>query len=82
MGSGCISGCIFDVQGSSPDQQDASYLWAYGRVFRCDEVIGTGLPEPQMGIRPHELRIYDGWVGYFPMSLLDPYTGGPPAPRK
>jgi hypothetical protein len=76
------SGCIFDVQRTSPDQQEASYLWAYGRVFRCDDVVTTGVVEPQMGIRPRELRIYDGSVGYFPMRLLDPYTGSLPPSRK
>jgi hypothetical protein len=76
------TGCIFDVQRTSPDQQDATNIWGYGRVFRCDDLVTTGIIEPQMGIRPKELRIYDGWVGYFPMRLLDPYTGTPPAPRK
>ena len=76
------AGCLFDVQATSPDQQDPSYVWAYGRVVRCDEVISTRLPEPQMGIKPHALRIYDGWPGYFPMSLLDAYQGAPPPPRK
>jgi hypothetical protein len=75
------SGCIFDVQRTRPDQQDASYVWAYGQVFRCDDLIETGIPEPEMGVRPHELRIYDGSLGYFPMSLLEPHTGAPPAPR-
>jgi hypothetical protein len=75
------SGCIFDVQRTRPDQQDASYVWAYGQVFRCDDLIETGIPEPEMGVRPHELRIYDGSLGYFPMSLLEPYTGAPPAPH-
>jgi hypothetical protein len=27
-----------------------------------------------MGIRPH-VRIFDGWVGFFPMNLLEPFTG-------
>jgi hypothetical protein len=75
------SGCIFDVQGTSPDPQDKSSIWAYGRVFRCDDVPPTGVVEPQMGIRPKVLRSYDGWVGYFPMTLLEPYTGTPPASR-
>ncbi|HLZ27579.1 MAG TPA: hypothetical protein VKV73_09690 [Chloroflexota bacterium] len=75
------TGCIFDVQRTSPDQRDASYVWGYGRVFRCDDVVTTGIVEPQMGIRPRELRVYDGSVGYFPMRLLEPYTGSPPAPR-
>ena len=76
------SGCIFDVQGTSPDDVEADYVWAYGRVVRCDDLIGTGLPEPQMGIKPHALRIYDGLPGYFPMRLLEPYAGGTPPPRK
>lgn len=76
------SGCIFDVEGTTADQQESGYLWAYGRVVRCAELVSTGLLEPQMGVRPRELRIYDGLFGYFPMSLLDPYTGDPPAPRK
>ena len=75
------TGCIFDVERTIPDQQDTSYLWAYGQVIRCDELISSGVPEPQMGVRPHEFRIFDGWLGYFPMSLLDPYSGGLPAPR-
>jgi hypothetical protein len=75
------SGCIFDVQRTSPDPQEASYVWAYGRVVRCDELVASELPEPQMGIKPHQLRIYDGWPGYFPMRLLEPYTGSPPTPR-
>jgi hypothetical protein len=75
------SGCIFDVEGTTADQQEPGYLWAYGRVVRCDELISTGLLEPQMGVRPRELRIYDGRPGYFPMSLLEPYTGSLPAPR-
>jgi hypothetical protein len=70
------TGCIFDVQ-----HTDATNVWAYGRVFRCDDVVATDIVEPQMGIRPKELRTYDGWVGYFPMKFLDPYTGTPPAPR-
>ena len=76
------SGCIFDVQRTLPDPQAASDVWAYGRVFRCDDLLTTGVVEPQMGIRPRELRTYDGSVGYFPMRLLDPYTGTPPAPRR
>jgi len=35
------NGCIFDVQRTSPDQQDSSYVWAYGRVVRCDELSET-----------------------------------------
>jgi hypothetical protein len=77
-----LKGCIFDVQQTSSDAQDASYTWAYGKVVQCDEPAGTGLPEPQMGMRPRALRIYDGLLGYFPMSLLDRYTGNLPAPRQ
>jgi hypothetical protein len=33
-----------------------------------------------MGVRPNKLWIYDGQVGYFPMSLLAAYTGSAPAP--
>ncbi|HEY3060488.1 MAG TPA: hypothetical protein VGL99_16135 [Chloroflexota bacterium] len=75
------SGCIFDVQRMAPDAQDGDYFWAYGKVVRCDEPVVTGLPEPQMGVRPREVRIYDGLLGYFPARLLDRYTGSPPAPR-
>ncbi len=75
------SGCIFDVQRTAPDAQDGSYVWAYGKVVRCDEPVVTGLPEPQMGMRPRALRIYDGLLGYFPASLLEPYAGSPPTPR-
>jgi hypothetical protein len=75
------SGCIFDVQSTRADQEDGSYLWAYGKVVRCDEPIANGVPEPQMGIKPHALRIFDGRLGYFPMRLLDPYRGAPPPPR-
>jgi hypothetical protein len=75
------SGCIFDVQSTRPDQQEASYLWAYGKVVRCDEPIMDGVSEPQMGVRPSKLRIFDGRLGYFPMRLLDPYQGPPPVRR-
>lgn len=71
------AGCLFDVQ-----RTDATNAWAYGRIFRCDDVPTTAVIEPQMGIRPKELRVYDGWVGYFPMKFLDPYTGALPAPRQ
>lgn len=74
-------GCIFDVEGTRPDEQETAYLWAFGRVFRCDEPIASPVPEPQMGVRPHALRIFDGLGGYFPMGLLEPYSGDPPAPR-
>jgi hypothetical protein len=77
-----LKGCIFDVQTTSADQQDASYVWAYGRVARCDEPVEDGVLEPQMGVRPEKLRVYDGLVGYFPMSLLDVYTGSAPTPRQ
>jgi hypothetical protein len=76
-----LKGCIFDVQATSRDQQEASYVWAYGRVVRCDELVEDGVFEPQMGVRPAKLRIYDGQVGYFPMSLLNPYPGSAPAAR-
>jgi len=46
-----------------PRSADATYLWAYGRVIRCDELIEDGPPPPQMGMRPREVRIYDGWLG-------------------
>jgi hypothetical protein len=74
------SGCIFDVLRTSPDQQEGNYLWAYGRVVWCHELIASRIPEPQMGVPPREFRIFDGQLGYFPMSLLDPYTGGLPPP--
>jgi hypothetical protein len=77
-----LKGCIFDVQTTSADQQDPRYVWAYGRVARCDEPVEDGVLEPQMGVRPEKLRIYDGQVGYFPMSLLDVYTGRAPTPRQ
>ncbi len=76
-----LKGCIFDVQSTRPDEQDTAYVWAYGRVVRCDEPVVDGVLEPQMGVRPNKLWIYDGRVGYFPMSLLDPYSGSAPAPR-
>jgi hypothetical protein len=81
-GAWLLKGCIFDVRATSSDHQEASYVWAYGRVVRCDEPVEDGVVEPQMGVRPEKLRIYDGQVGYFPMSLLDPYTGSAPAPRQ
>ena len=43
------SGCIFDVQRTSPDQQDASYVWGYGRVFRCDDVVAKSLHDWSIG---------------------------------
>ncbi len=43
------SGCIFDVQRTAPDAQDGSYVWAYGKVVRCDEPVVTGLPERRDG---------------------------------
>ncbi len=72
------SGCIFDVLRTSTDQQDGSYVWAYGQVVWCHELLANSIPEPQMGVPPREYRISDGQIGYFPMSLLDPYTGGLP----
>jgi hypothetical protein len=66
------SGCLFDVQSTSPDQQDPSTLWAYGKVYRCDEQVTDGPPAPQMGVRPLEVRVHDGRLGYFPMRLLEP----------
>jgi len=75
------SGCIFNVQSTRADQEEASYLWAYGKVVRCDELVANGVTEPQMGIKPRALRIFDGRLGYFPMRLLDPYRGAPPPPR-
>src|SRR5438105_12507627 len=76
-----LKGCIFDVESTAPDQQETSYVWAYGHVVRCDELLTDGVVEPQMGIRPNKLRVYDGHFGYFPMNLLDSYTGSAPAPR-
>jgi hypothetical protein len=76
-----LTGCIFDVQSTSPDEQDTAYMWAYGRVVRCDEPVVDGVLEPQMGVRPNKLWVYDGQMGYFPMSLLDQYVGSAPAPR-
>jgi len=81
-GAWLLKGCLFDVKTTSADQQDASYVWVFGRVARCDEPVEDGVLEPQMGVRPEKLRIYDGLVGYFPMSLLDVYTGTAPTPRQ
>jgi hypothetical protein len=78
-GAWLLRGCIFDVQSTSPDDQDTTYRWAYGQVVHCDEPIADGVLEPQMGVRPSKLWIYDGRVGYFPMSLLERFTGGIPA---
>lgn len=80
-GTWLLKDCIFDVFATTPDQQDATYLWAHGRVVRCAEPIADGVVEPQMGVRPQKLRIYDGRLGFFPMTLLDTYTGSAPAPR-
>jgi hypothetical protein len=77
-----FKGCIFDVETTQADQQEASYVWAFGQVVRCDETVADDVLEPQMGVRPEKLRIYDGLFGYFPMSLLDPYSGSPLAPRR
>lgn len=74
-------GCLFDVQRTTPDTQDPSYVWAFGTVVRCDEPVANGPPEPQMGVRARQIRIFDGLAGYFPMRLLAPYTGSPPGPR-
>jgi hypothetical protein len=81
-GAWLLKGCIYDVLTTRAGQQDASYVWAYGRVARCAGPVEDGVLEPQMGVRPEKLRIYDGRVGYFPMSLLDVYTGSPPTPRQ
>jgi hypothetical protein len=81
-GAWLLKGCIFDVQTTSADQQDPTYVWAYGRVARCDEPVEDGVLEPQMGVRPEKLRIYDGQVGHFPMSLLEVYSGPAPTPRQ
>jgi hypothetical protein len=70
-----LRGCIFEVLSTTPDQQEPAYLWAYGKVIRCAEPVADGVLEPQMGVRPNKLRTYDGLLGYFPMSLLEPYTG-------
>jgi hypothetical protein len=75
-----LAGCIFEVLSTSPDEQDAKYQWAYGRVVKCDEPVADGILEPQMGVRPSKLWIYDGQVGYFPMSLLEPLTGAASSP--
>jgi hypothetical protein len=69
-----LAGCIFDVHSTSPDEQDSTYQWAFGQVVQCDEPIVDGILEPQMGVRPRKLWVYDGRVGYFPMSLLEPFT--------
>jgi hypothetical protein len=79
-GAWLLAGCIFDVQSTTPDEQDTTYQWAYGRVVRCDEPIADGILEPQMGVRPSKLWVYDGRVGYFPMSLLERFTGVRPTP--
>jgi len=75
-------GCLFEVQREGPDEQDSTYVWAYGRVVRCDEPVVNAVLEPQMGMRPREVRIYDGLVGYFPARMLEPYSGAAPAPRR
>jgi hypothetical protein len=75
-------GCLFEIQRQSPDEQDTQYVWAYGRVVRCDEPVVRAVLEPQMGMRPREVRIYDGLVGYFPARMLEPYAGATPAPRR
>jgi hypothetical protein len=74
-GAWMLAGCIFDVQSTRPDEQDAAYEWAYGQVVRCDEPIADGIVEPQMGVRPFKLWVYDGRLGYFPMRLLQRYYG-------
>jgi hypothetical protein len=76
------SGCIFDVLGTVPDQQEATYAWAYGHVVRCDELITSDVPEPAMGVPPRHWRVFDGLEGYFPMRFLGPYVGELPAPRQ
>jgi hypothetical protein len=81
-GAWLLRGCLFDVQGTGPDPREASYLWAHGRIVRCDEAVMDGVLEPQMGVRPNKLHVYDGRVGYFPMSLLDRYTSSAPATRR
>ena len=77
-----LRGCIFDVHSTTADPQESSYVWAFGQVVHCDEPIEDGVLEPQMGTRPQKLRMYDGYIGYFPMSLLEPYTGSAPAQRQ
>jgi hypothetical protein len=81
-GAWLLKGCLFDVQSTGPDEQDTTYQWAYGTVVRCDEPVNDGVVEPQMGVRPNKLWIYDGWVGYFPMSLLERFTAEGPAPNR
>jgi hypothetical protein len=81
-GPSLLTGCIFDVHSTTPDQREPNYLWAFGRVVRCAEPIEDGVVEPQMGTRPQKLRVYDGYLGYFPMSLLDPYLGTVVAQRQ
>ena len=74
-GAWMLAGCLFDVQSTSPDGQDPTYEWAFGQVVRCDEPVEDGVVEPQMGVRPRKVWIYDGRVGYFPLSLLARSTG-------
>jgi hypothetical protein len=81
-GAWLLAGCTFGVLSTSPDEQDPTYQWAFGQVVHCDEPVADGVLEPQMGVRPAKLWVYDGLVGYFPMSLLEPFRGGaPPASR-
>jgi hypothetical protein len=81
-GAWLLAGCIFDVQSTSPDEQDTTYEWAFGQVVQCDEPVADGVLEPQMGARPRKLWVYDGQVGYFPMSLLKRFTRETPAPSR
>jgi hypothetical protein len=73
-----LPGCLFDVERTVADEQDFTYLWGYGRVVRCEEPIQDGVLEPQMGVRPNKLWVYDGHTGYVPMTLLDRYRDGQP----
>lgn len=75
-GAWMLAGCTFDVQSTTPDEWDATYEWAFGRIVRCDEPVADGVVEPQMGVRPRKVWIYDGRVGYFPRDLLEPSSGG------
>jgi len=68
-----LAGCVFEVQAIRGDERDTSYPWAFGKVVRCDEPVADGIVEPQMGVRPNKVWVYDGRVGYFPMHLLQPY---------
>ena len=62
------NGCLFEVQRTARRSAGPELLWAYGRVVRCDEPVVNAIPEPQMGMRPREVRVVRRCVGYFPSA--------------